>query len=285
MKRRPNANLTRERTIQLRPQAVVLTIAGSDPSGGAGLQADLKTFQQLGVYGMSVVTLITVQNTQGVQRVESLSPDLVLAQLDAVLADFSPSVIKTGALGTAEIVRAVASRLRDVECPLVVDPVLVSKHGHALADDEVVEAYQKYLLPMALLVTPNRFEAERLTGVALDSEDGAQRAIYELEKLGTAHVLLKLGEMEGQRHHLLSLEKENRGIAVPQLESNNTHGTGCILSAAIAAGLARGTRSIEDAVLFGIHRVYEAISVNTQLGQGIHPAETRAMQRDEPAHH
>lgn len=281
MKRRTNASATQERTIQLRPHAVVLTIGGSDPSGGAGLQADLKTFQQLGVYGMSVVTLITAQNTQGVQRVESLAPDLVLAQLDAVLADFAPSVIKTGALGTAAIVRAVASRLRDVECPVIVDPVLVSKHGHSLADDEVVEAYVQDLLPMALLVTPNRFEAERLTGVSLDDTESAQRAIYELEKVGVAHVLLKLGEVDGQRHHLFSLEKENRGIAVPNLDTNNTHGSGCVLSAAIAAGLARGITSIEDAVLYGIHRVYEAISVNTELGQGIHPAETRAMERDD----
>ena len=159
------------------PRAVALTIAGSDPSGGAGLQADLKTFQQLGVYGMTAVTLITVQNTQSLQRIEVLSPEMVVAQLDAVLVDIPPRAIKTGALGNAAVVQAVGERLQGVDGPLVVDPVLVSKHGQLLAGDDVMEAYRKYLLPQALLVTPNRFEAERLTGLKLDSPQRVAEAI------------------------------------------------------------------------------------------------------------
>ncbi len=143
------------------PQATALTIAGSDPSGGAGLQADLKVFQQLGVYGMSVVTLLTVQNTQAVSRVEVMSTDLILQQLDAVMQDIPPKAIKIGALGNANVVQAVGERLAKLETPIVVDPVLVSKHGHPLASDDVVDAYRKFLFPIATVITPNRLEAAR----------------------------------------------------------------------------------------------------------------------------
>ena len=265
--------------LSIYPKAVALTIAGSDPSGGAGLQADLKTFQQLGVYGMSVVTLLTVQNTQAVHLVEVLSPNLIVAQLNAVLEDIPPRVIKTGALGNAEVVRAVGERLAEVRCPIVVDPVLVSKHGHSLVTDDVVEAYKQYLLPHALLVTPNRFEAERLTGVSLDNEDAVAEAIDQLEQLGTQHVLLKRGDIDGQSHHTLSLKDENCDLVVPRLNTNNTHGTGCILAASITAKLALGETDIQAAVLYGIHRTFETIHVNSQLGKGVHPAEIRAMVR------
>jgi hydroxymethylpyrimidine/phosphomethylpyrimidine kinase len=259
------------------PKAVALTIAGSDPSGGAGLQADLKTFQQLGVYGMSVVTLITVQNTQAVEQVEILSPTLIAAQLETVLEDIPPRAIKTGALGNASVVKTVGQRLADVACPIVVDPVLVSKHGHSLVSEDVVAAYQEYLLPHATLVTPNRFEAQRLTGLDVDNEESVAEAIYRLEQYGVKHVLLKLGEIDGQSHHVLSLEGSNRSFAVPRLPTDNTHGTGCILSAAITAKLALGETDIQAAVLYGIRRTFEAIHANSQLGRGVHPAEIRAM--------
>jgi hydroxymethylpyrimidine/phosphomethylpyrimidine kinase len=264
--------------VTIYPRAVALTIAGSDPSGGAGLQADLKTFQQLGVYGMSVVTLITVQNTQVVRRVEVLSAGLVLDQLEAVLTDIPPGVIKTGALGNAEMVRSVSERLQNVECPIVVDPVLVSKHGHLLADDDVVEAYKKFLLPQAWLVTPNRFEAERLTGVSLEGPEQISEAIHRLEHLGARHVLIKLGAVEGQAQHMLSLATHNAELVVPRLPEGNTHGAGCVLSAAIAAKVALGETDVKQAVLFGIQRTLDAIHCNTQLGHGIHPVETRVMQ-------
>jgi hydroxymethylpyrimidine/phosphomethylpyrimidine kinase len=265
------------------PDAVALTIAGSDPSGGAGLQADLKTFQQLGVYGMSVVTLITVQNTQAVQRVEVLSPSLVRGQLDAVLEDIPPRVIKTGALGNAEVVRAVGERLYRFRRPIVVDPVLVSKHGQSLVTENVVKAYKRYLLPHAFLVTPNRFEAELLTGIKLDSEAAVAKSVRQLMNDGAQHVLLKLGVLNQQAHHVLGLKNENVGMAVPSLTNNNTHGSGCILAAALAARLALGETDIKSAVRFAIQKAFEAINGNTCLGKGVHPAETRAMLREDPS--
>ncbi len=275
-----NANSNRMRTISLFSNAVALTIAGSDPSGGAGLQADLKTFQQLGVYGMSVVTLLTVQNTQTVRHVEVLPPKLVLDQLDAVFEDIPPRAIKVGALGNAAMVRAIGSRLSESLCPLVIDPVLVSKHGHSLADDDVVDAYKEYLLPHALLVTPNRFEAERLTGLRLDNEDAVARAVYELQQLGARHVLVKVGEIGGQSQHVLSLNDQNVGILLPRLQTKQTHGTGCILAAAITACLARGETDISTAVHFGIERTFETMQFETKLGKGLHPAEIRAMSQE-----
>ncbi len=273
------AQKNKPKTLTLSPRATVLTIAGSDPSGGAGLQADLKTFQQLGVYGMSVVTLVTAQNTQGVQHVEVLSTKLVKAQFDAVVNDIPPRVIKTGAMGSASLVRMIGECLDEMSCPLIVDPVMVSKTGDSLVTDDVVQAYKDHLLPQAFLVTPNRFEAERLTGLKLIDEDAVAQAIHRLQEFGCKHVLIKLGEIDGQSQHVLSLEDENVGILVPRLAATNTHGTGCILSAAIAAKIALGESDIREAVLFGIHRTYEAIHVNTELGKGIHPAEIRAISR------
>lgn len=262
---------------RISPNATALTIAGSDPSGGAGLQADLKTFQQLGVYGMSVVTLITVQNTQAVTHVEVLSPKLILDQLDAVLSDIPPRAIKIGALGNADVVRAVAKRLKDITCPIVVDPVLVSKHGHLLASDDVVEAYRSELLPLAFLMTPNRFEAERLTGLKRIDESNVSEAIHHLQKFGARYVLIKLGEVKGESQHMLGLENADCSFGTPRLPADNTHGSGCILAAAITAKLALGESDISAAVHFGIHRAYEAVYINTKLGKGIHPAETRGM--------
>ncbi len=276
----PNDFAEKTRQITLAPNAVALTIAGSDPSGGAGLQADLKTFQQLGVYGMSVVTLITVQNTQTVRQVAVLSPDLIVAQLDAVLEDIPPTAIKVGALGNAAVVRAVGERLKSLPCPIVIDPVLVSKHGHLLASEgieELIEAYEEHLLPHATLVTPNRFEAGRLTGRTLNNEDAVAEAIYVLQQLGPKHVLIKLGEVNGESQHVLSLPTGNIGILTPRLTAQNTHGTGCILAAAITAQLALGDSDINSAVHFGIQRTFETIQFDSELGNGIHPAEIRAM--------
>lgn len=272
--------LTKHGEIVIAPHATALTISGSDPSGGAGQQADLKVFQQLGVYGMSALTLLTVQNTQGVRAVHVLDPALVAAQIDAVLSDIPPRVIKVGALGTASVVRAVSDRLREVTCPIVVDPVLVSKHGHSLADDDVVDAYREHLLPLAWMVTPNRREAERLAGLSIDEKDMEQaeaRVVHELQQFGTRHVLVKLGERGGQSLHLLSGEEHNTILALPRLEANNTHGAGCVLSAAIAASVARGETDAQTAADFGIQCAFHAIHLNTELGHGIHPVEVRGI--------
>ncbi len=262
----------------LQPQAVALTIAGSDPSGGAGLQADLKTFQQLGVYGMSVITLITVQNTRGVRQVETLEPQLVLAQLDAVLSDIPPRAIKTGALGNAQIVQAVGQRLSAVDCPVVVDPVLVSKHGHLLVTDDVVDACIRYLLPQAWLITPNRFEAERLTQSTLDDRESITRAIQDLLDMGARNVLVKLGGHGGAFEHWFGSQSGIVSLTMPLLQTNHTHGSGCVLAAAITAKLALGEIDSRAAVQFGMQCVAEALSVSTQLGGGtIHPIETRGI--------
>jgi hydroxymethylpyrimidine/phosphomethylpyrimidine kinase len=266
-----------KRTLRITPRATALTIAGSDPSGGAGLQADLKTFQQTGVYGMSAVTLLTVQNTQGVARVETLKPQLIRDQIRAVMTDIPPAAIKIGALGTVEIVRAVAEEVQDCVCPIVIDPVLVSKHGHSLADDDVVDAYCSELLPLATIVTPNRFEAERLTGVSLDSPEAAGEAIEILKSMGVQHTLIKFGKVNGRAQHWLSLEDVNHCLEGEWLEKSGVHGSGCVLSAAITAAFAIGDRNISRIVDFAIEQTYYAIWIDTRLGKGIHPADVRAI--------
>jgi hydroxymethylpyrimidine/phosphomethylpyrimidine kinase len=268
--------------ITIATNATVLTIAGSDPSGGAGLQADLKTFQQLGCYGMSVVTLLTVQNTEGVDRVEVLPIDLVEQQIDAVLSDIPPRIIKTGALGSADMIRAVAGKLRDSDAPLIVDPVLVSKHGHKLADDECIEAYRDELLPLANVFTPNRFEAEALLGEKLDSLQDLADAAARLQSLGPQYVVLKAGERDGHRHHMFASGKaEVMDLAMEPIDSKHTHGAGCVLSAAIAGQLAlvaEGdlTQELLDHVLrFATAVVHHAIEFAPELGHGLGPVETR----------
>lgn len=272
-----NAVIESEGMITLSPNAVALTIGGSDPSGGAGIQADLKTFQQLGVYGMSAISLLTVQNTVGVTRVELMPADLVIDQIRAVCGDIEPVAIKTGALGSAQIVMAVAEELATATVPLVVDPVLVSKHGQSLGGDDVVEAYKKHLIRHATLITPNRLEAERLTGLKINSEESGVQAVEKLRTFGPECVLIKMGEFDGNSLHLLSLGDRTISLRMPRLVANNTHGTGCILAAAITAGFAKGTADVNEVVQLGLQEVFKAIQVNTELGKGIHPAEIRAL--------
>lgn len=258
--------------------AVALTIAGSDPSGGAGMQADLKTFQQIGAYGMGVVTLLTVQNTMGVQSVHVLSPELVLAQINAVVSDIPPRVAKTGALGNASMIEAVADRAKDFSFPLIVDPVMVSKHGHILLQDEAIEVMVKKLLPRAFLVTPNRYEAERLCGETIDpsNSDSVANAIRILHELGAKNVLLKLGEVDGLSVNVLGLGNENIAFQLPRLKTSNTHGTGCVLSAAIVAGMAIGNE-LKWSVDQAIRAVHYGIEAGQQVGSGQHPIEFNAI--------
>src|SRR6266852_4858810 len=174
---------------------VALTIAGSDPSGGAGIQADLKTFHQFGVYGEAVITLITVQNTMTVERVECQAPDLVAQQLRAVLADIPPQAIKTGALGNAAIITAIACALRDSAAPLVVDPVLISKHGARLMSAEAQETLISDLLPLAFLITPNLDEAGALSGLVVRDISSMRKAAERLAAMGPRSVLVKGGHL------------------------------------------------------------------------------------------
>lgn len=244
---------------------VALTIAGSDPSGGAGLQADLKTFHRFGVYGEAVVTLITVQNTVAVERVETLSADLVLAQILAVLADIPPRAAKTGALGSAEVIDAVASQ--EFSFPLVVDPVMFAKHGARLGD---LSSLQR-LVAKAYLLTPNLDEASELAGFPVNDRVSMSRAAQMLIAMGARNVLVKGGHLKGDALDLLVMEGgEEREFSAPRIETRHTHGTGCTYSAAITAELAKGTALVE-AVSLAKTFVTKAIRTNPGLGHGSGP--------------
>lgn len=249
---------------------VVLTIAGSDPSGGAGIQADLKTFHQFGCYGTSVVTLLTVQNTQRVSAVEIMKPKFVIAQLDAVLEDLEPRAAKTGALGNREIVERVALRARLFSFPLVVDPVMISKHGSLLLEKEALEVFKRNLLPLAFLVTPNVHEAAALSGLVLDSDRSFEEAAKAISGFGAKAVLIKGGHRRGEAADLLFEEGEFHTFVSPRIETNHTHGTGCTYSAAITAGLAKG-KTLFDAVGSAKKFITEAIRTNPGLGKGSGP--------------
>jgi hydroxymethylpyrimidine/phosphomethylpyrimidine kinase len=243
---------------------VALTIAGSDPSGGAGLQADLKTFHQFGVYGEAVVTLITVQNTVSLERVETLAPDLVLAQIRAVLADIPPHAAKTGALGNVSVMEAVAEAARSFEFPLVVDPVTLSKQGARLG---AISS----LIERAYLLTPNLDEASELVGFPVDSRDSMHRAAEALIGMGARNVLVKGGHLAGDALDLLYLEGGDvQEFSAARIETPHTHGTGCTYSAAITAELAKGTGLVQ-AVSLAKTFVTEAIRTNPGLGRGVGP--------------
>lgn len=250
---------------------VALTIAGSDPSGGAGLQADLKTFHQLGCYGMSVVTLITVQNTVAVEAVELLDPELVRRQLAAVVSDIPPAAAKTGALGSAGIIRVVAEWARESDVPLVVDPVMISKHGAELLADDARRALAEELLPHCALVTPNAPEAARLTGLVVEDRAGMQAAARRLLEMGAAAALVKGGHVAGdEAADLLLSASGSVWLTAPRVDTRHTHGTGCTTAAAVAAGLAQGL-SLEAAVRRAKAFVTEAIRRAPGLGRGSGP--------------
>ena len=219
---------------------VALTIAGSDPSGGAGLQADLKTFHQFGAYGMAVVSVLTVQSTQGVTRVECVSPELLDQQLAHLLADITPHAAKTGALGRAALVEVVAARAQHFTFPLVVDPVMISKHGHPLIDADARETLVKKLLPHTTLLTPNTHEAGVLTGREVKTLAEARDAARALCDLGPRAVLVKGGHLDGAPVDVLCERDVITEFHAARVDTKHTHGTGCTYSAAITALLANG---------------------------------------------
>jgi hydroxymethylpyrimidine/phosphomethylpyrimidine kinase len=250
---------------------VALTIAGSDPSGGAGVQADLKTFHQHGVYGTAAITLLTVQNTLGVTEVEVMRPALVRDQVRAVVDDVRPDAAKTGALGSAAVVRAVAELARDFDFPLVVDPVMISKHGAALLDGEAAEALAKELLPHALLVTPNAPEAEVLSGLQVRDAAGAAEAARAIAALGPRAVLIKGGHLEGpDAVDFLYIDGHVHELSAPRIDTAHTHGTGCTYAAAIAARLALGEPLLE-AVSEAKGWLTETLLDPPALGGGVGP--------------
>jgi hydroxymethylpyrimidine/phosphomethylpyrimidine kinase len=255
---------------------VALTIAGSDPSGGAGVQADLKAFHQFGVYGEAVITLITVQNTRGVERVECLAPDLVADQIRAVISDIPPAAAKTGALGSRAIIEAVANQARQFTFPLVVDPVIVSKHGAALLASDAIQVLKTFLLPYAFLLTPNLEEASLLTGVEVRDLAGMRDAAVKLAALGPKAVLVKGGHLGGDATDILFHRGEWLEFTSPRIDTRNTHGTGCTFSAAITAALASG-HNLGEAVGRAKRYITEAIRRNPGLGSGFGPLDHHAL--------
>jgi hydroxymethylpyrimidine/phosphomethylpyrimidine kinase len=249
-----------------------LTIAGSDSGGGAGIQADLKTFQALGVFGMSAITAVTVQNTKGVSGYEELSPETVADQVRAVVTDIGVDAAKTGMLASAPIVQAVADVIRELQVPkLVVDPVSVSKHGHPLLAEEAVGALRSEILPLAALVTPNLPEAALLAGFPVQTRQEMERAGVAILELGARAVLVKGGHLEGaDATDLLVTPGGTEAIPGERIDTPHTHGTGCVLSAAIAAHLALGEDLLQS-VGAGKAFVTEAIRGHLEIGHGIGP--------------
>jgi hydroxymethylpyrimidine/phosphomethylpyrimidine kinase len=249
---------------------VALTIAGSDPSGGAGIQADLKTFHQFGVYGEAVLTLLTVQNTRRVSRVEALSADLVREQIEAVVSDIPPQAAKAGALGSVEVIRTVAGLARTFAFPLIVDPVMISKHGSRLMQHQAETALRDELLPHAFLLTPNIPEAEALTDINIRDEEDMVRAGGRLLGFGCRAVLVKGGHKQGEPTDVLIGPDFVERLPGKRISTCHTHGTGCTYSAAITACLASGNELL-PAVKRSKQFVQSAIEIAPQLGQGHGP--------------
>ena len=258
-----------------RIKPVALSIAGSDPSGGAGIQADLKTFHQFGVYGEAAITLITVQNTLDVERVECLAPDFVADQIRAVISDIPPAAAKIGALGNRGIIEAVAALASGFPFPLVVDPVILSKHGAALLAADAVEALKTLLLPHAFLLTPNLEETALLTGMEVSDVDGMRRAAKKLAALGPQAVLVKGGHLAAAATDVLLYQGEYLEFTAPRIATRHTHGTGCTFSAAITAALAFGY-DLPESVRRAKRYITAAIESNPGLGAGSGPLDHHA---------
>jgi hydroxymethylpyrimidine/phosphomethylpyrimidine kinase len=250
--------------------AVALTIAGSDPSGGAGIQADLKTFHRFGVYGEAAITLLTVQNTERVTRVELMPADLVVQQIKAAISDIPPKATKTGALGSVEVVEALAALARSFTFPLVIDPVIISKHGARLISPEAEEALKTQLLPHAFLVTPNIPEAQDLTGIDIRTEQDMLDAGKRLLEFGCNAVLVKGGHFEGDPVDVLCSSKSAMRFPGTRVNTRHTHGTGCTYSAAITAALALDA-GLNEAVQRAKAFIQSAIETAPGLGTGHGP--------------
>lgn len=254
---------------------VALTIAGSDPSGGAGIQADLKTFHQFGVYGEAVITLLTVQNTLRLERVECVPAELVVAQLRAVLEDIPPLAAKTGALGNREIVEAIAEAAAAFTFPLVVDPVMISKHGQRLISPDAIAAVRERLLPRATVICPNLPEAEELAGMPVRTVDDMRTAAQRLCEMGARAALVKGGHLQGSAIDVLFDGNAWREFTAPHIDTQHTHGTGCTYSAGITAELARGA-ALDAAVARAKSFITQAIRSSPGLGHGAGPVNHHA---------
>ncbi|XJZ28843.1 bifunctional hydroxymethylpyrimidine kinase/phosphomethylpyrimidine kinase [Bacillota bacterium Lsc_1132] len=250
-----------------------LTIAGSDSGGGAGIQADLKTFQELGVFGMSAITAVTAQNTLGVQSVFPMTAEAVVKQIDSIGMDMGTDALKTGMLFNAEIIEAVTGKIKEYNWKkVVVDPVMIAKGGASLLQKEAVEALKKFLLPVSMIITPNIPEAEELTGMSIETLKDKKEAAKKLLDLGVQNVVIKGGHDEhtdeaidvlydGHEYHFFTTER---------IPTKNTHGTGCTFSAALTAELAKGSSVIEAATT-AKNFIQAAIKHDLKIGRGHGP--------------
>jgi hydroxymethylpyrimidine/phosphomethylpyrimidine kinase len=256
----------------------VLTIAGSDSGGGAGIQADLKTMLALGVHGMSVITAVTAQNSLGVQGSWELPPEAVRAQLDSVLSDIGAQAVKTGMLASTVLVETVATTLADVAVPIIVDPVGVSKHGDSLLAPEALDAVRTELLPLATVATPNLWEVEQLTGVKVDEDSRLREAAEAVLALGPKWALIKGGHLPGDPVDLLFDGTREYRFTAARHDNRHTHGTGCTLASAIASHLALGL-DVVSAVGRAKEYVTGAIEHGFPLGAGIGPVDHAWLRR------
>jgi hydroxymethylpyrimidine/phosphomethylpyrimidine kinase len=251
-----------------------LTIAGSDSGGGAGIQADLKTFMAFGVYGMSAITALTAQNTVGVQGIFEVSPEFVRKQIESVMTDIGADAAKTGMLSNARIVETVAEAIRTFRIPnLVVDPVMIAKSGDSLLAKDACQAIRDELLPLATIITPNVFEAGALLDRRIEDLDSMRNAARELKKFGCRWVVIKGGnlEIESRAVDVVCDGTELILLTSPRMESRNTQGTGCTFASAIAAGLAKGFSPLE-AIKRAKEYITEAIRTGPPIGSGHGPA-------------
>ncbi|MFQ5850201.1 MAG: bifunctional hydroxymethylpyrimidine kinase/phosphomethylpyrimidine kinase [Candidatus Binatia bacterium] len=248
-----------------------LTIAGSDSGAGAGIQADLKTFAAFGVYGTSVITAITAQNTRGVARILELPPDLISAQIDAVIQDIGTLAVKTGMLANAEIIEVVAGKIREHRLPnLVVDPVMIAKGGDLLLRQDAINTLRSRLIPLATIVTPNLPEAQQLTGIQGTRVQELKEAAERIVAMGTRSVVIKGGHRRGPATDIFYDGEKFFKISARRVPTPNTHGTGCTFSAAIAAGLAKGEK-LEKAVFQAKRYITQAIRKGFAIGSGHSP--------------
>jgi len=266
------------------PRGRVLSMAGSDSGGGAGIQADLKTTTLLGSYGACAITALTAQNTLGVRGIHPAPTDFVVEQISAVLEDIGADTLKTGMLFSPEIVTAVADAIQQYSLPAVVDPVMVAKGGATLLEQAAVNAVRERLLPETYLLTPNLPEAETLCGLAVRNVGEMERAAHKLYEMGARHVLVKGGHLEGEALDVLLADGKIHHLRAPRIDTRNTHGTGCTYAAAIATFLAQGL-PLGEAVQAVKNFITRAIETALPLGSGHGPVNHWQAARDRYQEH
>ena len=249
----------------------VLSIAGSDSSGGAGIQADIKTITSLGEYGMTVITALTAQNTMGVRAVEDVSVPMVEEQIDAIFQDIRPQAVKLGMISTPEIMEAICRKLVEYKAEnIVVDPVMVATSGSILMESRTLQTLKEKLIPLADIITPNLKEAEVLSGINITSPEEMKEAAKQIAQYYTGAILIKGGHLVGNADDMLYQDQKITWFKGTRIENENTHGTGCTLSSAIATFLAKG-ESIEKSVELAKEYVTKAIEAKLDLGKGRGP--------------